>query len=168
MKTTSVKTANEVRLRLTEVGGSLSRELGFGRVGGQILMYLYLWNGDCALDQLCESLRLSKAAVSIAVRQLETLGLVRRAWKSGDRKSYYRSADHIGTALRQGLLNLIRRKLDLVGRELNEAEEALKASGEAEAKEVDFLKARVKRAKVLRSRAEKVLGSPLLGLLTRS
>ena len=168
MKTLFSKPADEVRLRLAMVGGGLSQELGFGRVGGQILMYLYLWDGNCALDQLCADLRLSKAAVSIAVRQLETLGLVRRTWKSGDRKSYYRSADHIGTALRRGLLALIQRKLELVGREFDEAEEALKASGGVVDKEIDFLKARVKRANVLRNRVKKVLGSPLLGLLTRS
>ena len=168
MKTTSSHTAEGVRLRLAEVGGSLSQELGFGRAGGQILMYLYLWEGDCALDQLCVDLHLSKAAVSIAVRQLETLGLVRRAWKAGDRKSYYRSADHIGTALRRGLLALTQRKLELVGREFDEAEEVMKVSGGAGSKEITFLKARVKRANVLRNRVEKVLGSPLLGLLTRS
>ena len=157
-----------MRLRLAEVGGGLSQELGFGRVGGQILMYLYLWDGDCALDQLCADLHLSKAAVSIAVRQLETLGLVRRTWKPGDRKSYYRSADNIGTALRRGLLGLVQRKMELVGRELESAASVLNASGRAADADVDFLKARVKRASVLRGRAQKVLGSPLLGLLTRS
>lgn len=157
-----------MRLRLAEVGGGLSQELGFGRVGGQILMYLYLWDGDCALDQLCADLHLSKAAVSIAVRQLEALGLVRRTWKAGDRKSYYRSADNIGTALRRGLLSLVQRKMELVGRELESAAEVLNASGRASDADVDFLKARVKRASVLRNRAQKVLGSPLLGLLTRS
>ena len=168
MKTTSSKTADKVRLRLAEVGGSLSQELGFGRVGGQILMYLYLWSGDCALDQLCDDLRLSKAAVSIAARQLETLGLVRRAWRSGDRKRYYRTADNIGTALRKGLLDLVRRKLALVGMELEQTETLLNAVDSGVDNDLVFLKARVKRAKVLRNRVEKVLGSPLLSLLTRS
>jgi len=157
-----------VRIRLAEVGGGLSQELGFGRLGGQILMFLYLWDGDCALDQLCADLHLSKAAVSIAVRQLETLGLVRRTWKPGDRKSYYRSADNIGTALRRGLLSLIQRRMELIGRELDEAGKVLNASGRGAEGDIEFLKARVKRASVLRNRAEKVLGSPLLGLLTRS
>ena len=168
MKNVVKRTAGEVRIRLSEVGAGLSQELGFGRVGGQLLMYLYLWDGDCALDQLCSDLRLSKAAVSIAVRQLETLGFVRRVWKPGDRRSYYRSADNIGTALRRGLFSLVQRKMQLVGRELDEAEKVLKACGGAVDKESDFLKTRIKRARILRNRVGKVLGSPLLGLLTRS
>ena len=115
-----------MRIRLAEVGGGLSQELGFGRLGGQILMFLYLWDGDCALDQLCADLHLSKAAVSIAARQLESLGLLRRSWKSGDRKTYYRTADDIATALHQGLLILIRNKMGLLATELKQAETDLK------------------------------------------
>ena len=62
------KIAFEIRARLVETGGRTSQDLG-----------------------------LSKASVSVAVRQLENLGLLRRTWKKGDRKNYYRTADEIGS-----------------------------------------------------------------------
>ncbi len=167
MKKNTPSSLQDVRLGLADTGGRIAQDLGFGRVGGQILMYLYLWDGDCALDQLCYELGHSKAAVSVAARQLESLGLVRRVWKQGDRRRYYRSADNIGVALRQGLIDLVRRKLDLVGAELDRAEDVLATAAEADPHDTLFLKARVKRANVLRSRAGKALDSPLVSLLTR-
>ena len=168
MKSTPQQLAHAARLRLVEVGGRTAQDLGLGRILGQVLVYLYLWDGECSLDQLETDLGLSKAAVSVTARQLENLGLVRRVWKTGDRKRYYRTADNIGTALQQGLLALIRRKIDGVATELDAVHTLLAAqSGDGHA-ELKFLAARVKRAKVLRDGAAKVLGSPLLRLLVPS
>ncbi len=156
-----------MRARLVEVGGRTSQDLGLGRIVGQMLVYLYLWNGECSLDQIGADLGLSKAAVSIAARQLESLGLIRRVWKQGDRKSYYRTADDIGTALRQGLLALVGRKMEAAAVELDRVHELLGNRGRAGNGDSDlnFLAGRVKRAKVLRDRAAKVIRSPLLRLL---
>ena len=138
----------------------------FGRIVGQMLVYLYLWDGDCSLDQIGEELGLSKAAVSIAARQLENLGLIRRTWKQGDRRKYYRTVENIGVALRQGLLSLVRNKMEALAGELDSAYATIEAGtqGEGDA-ELRFLTARVRRAKVLRDRMVSVLGSPLLKLL---
>ena len=168
MKTQQSTLAREVRARLVEAGGRTAQDLGLGRITGQILVWLYLCDGDGSLDTLAAELGLSKAAVSVAARQLEGLGMVRRVWKQGDRRSYYRTVDNIGMALRQGLLALVQRKMDAVGAELDEAHRALAAArphnGDADLK---FLAGRVDRAKVLRDRGAKVLGSPLLAWLAR-
>ena len=75
-----------IKSSLIETGGRTSQELGMGRMVGQILVYLYLSDGDCSLDQIGEDLELSKASVSIAARQLEKIGLIKRSWQKGDRK----------------------------------------------------------------------------------
>ena len=169
MKTEEINLAADIRLRLVEVGGRTSQDLGLGRILGQMLVYLYLWDGECSLDQIGDELGLSKAAVSIAARQLESLGLVRRVWKRGDRRSYYRTADDLGSALQQGLLGLIRRKMDSAAIELDQSNQLLIESGAAENgdPELRFLAGRVKRAKVLRDRVAKILGSRILQLLVR-
>ena len=69
--------AQEARSRLIETGGRTSQDLGLGRIVGQILVYLYLTDGDCSLDKIGADLDLSKASVSIAARQLESLWLLR-------------------------------------------------------------------------------------------
>lgn len=160
------KAIQDVRRRLTEVGGRTAQDLGLGRVVGQILVHLYLMQAECSLDDLARDLGLSKAAVSIAARQLESLGLLRRSWKQGDRKTYYRTADDIATALHQGLLILIRNKMGLLAAELRDAENQLKLSGD-DAESV-FVLGRVRRAQKLRDTAMAVLENPMVKLLTRA
>lgn len=154
-----------VRKRLTEVGGKTAQDLGLGRIVGQILVHLYLLPGEQSLDDIARELGLSKAAVSIAARQLESLGLLRRSWKAGDRKTYYRTADDIATALHQGLLMLVRNKMGLLAEELRQAEDALATLGNGPGH--DFVRGRVKRARKLRDTAMSVLENPVVKLLTR-
>lgn len=154
-----------VRKRLTEVGGRTAQDLGLGRIVGQILVHLYLTPVEQSLDDIAKDLELSKAAVSIAARQLESLGLLRRSWKSGDRKTYYRTADDIASALHQGLLMMVRNKMSLLATELQQAEADLKPAGSDA--ETEFILGRVKRARKLRDTAMSVLENPLVKLLTR-
>lgn len=157
---------DQVRKRLTEVGGRTTQDLGLGRIVGQILVHLYLSPGERPLEEIASELGLSKAAVSIAARQLESLGLLRRSWKAGDRKTYYRTADDIATALHQGLLILVRNKMGLLAEELKQAESDLKAPhGGSDA---EFMLGRVKRARKLRDTAMSVLENPVVKLLTKT
>ena len=156
---------NSVRRRLTEVGGRTAQDLGLGRIVGQVLVHLYLTSAEQSLEDIAKDLELSKAAVSIAARQLESLGLLRRSWKSGDRKTYYRTADDIASALHQGLLMMVRNKMSLLATELQQAETELK--GGETGSEAEFILGRVKRARKLRDTAMSVLENPLVKLLTR-
>jgi DNA-binding transcriptional regulator GbsR (MarR family) len=156
-----------VKMRLVEAGGRTSQDLGLGRIVGQILACLYLTDGELSLDDIGGDLGISKAAVSVAVRQLESLALVRRVWKKGDRRNYYRTAEDVGAALRNGLLALLRQKIAATSLELDNAAEALKSGGRDRSPETEFLYGRVKRARELCERASKVVESPLLKLFTR-
>ena len=163
------KIAFEIRTRLVEVGGRTSQDLGLGRIVGQILVYLYLRDGDCSLDKIGEDLGLSKASVSVAVRQLENLGLLRRTWKKGDRKNYYRTADEIGTALQNGLFTFVRQKMQAVGTELNYVNEMFEKEDVSSNTDTDtqFLHNRIKRAKLLHDQVSQVLESPLMKKLIK-
>ncbi len=157
------------RTRLVETGGRTSHDLGLGRIVGQVLVYLYLQPTECSLDALEQDLGLSKASVSVAARQLESLGLVSRVWVKGERKKYYRSAENIASALQQGLLSTVRQKVEFFGGELDTSMELLDtASEQLETKDLEFLKQRVNRASKLQKRLNKVLGNPLVRLLTKS
>ncbi|MFH0785366.1 MAG: hypothetical protein V2B20_25900 [Pseudomonadota bacterium] len=161
------KKLQEARMRLIETGGRTSQDLGTGRIVGQILIYLYLRQDESSLDGIAEDLGLSKASVSIAVRQLEQLGLARKVWKSGDKRNYYKSAENIGKALQQGLLALVRQKIQLFGDELESSLEQIQEIPENSPVKEDiiFLKQRIVRAKKLQSGLERVLGNPLVSLL---
>lgn len=165
MNATDTGAVVEVRRHLIEIGGAVAQDFGLGRVVGQVLTYLYLRDCPCSLDDLVADLGLSKAAVSISARQLETLGMVRRVWQPGDRRLYYRTADNIAVALREGLLTLLRQKLQAVHGELNAAAGML-PPGDVD-KDLVFMRSRVERMRTLTGRMERLLGSPLLKLLTK-
>jgi DNA-binding transcriptional regulator GbsR (MarR family) len=158
------------RKRLVEAGGQMSQDLGLGRIVGQILVHLYLHQGERSLDEIGEELGLSKAAVSIAARQLEGMGLLRRSWRPGDRRNYYRTADNIAAALQQGLLRFVSQKMQAIGSELDHVHALLaeEADGAKTDPETQFLCQRVKRAKLLRERAEKLLRNPLLKMFLKA
>lgn len=157
----------EARTRLIVAGGRASQDLGTGRIVGQVLVYLYLQASECSLDTIAEDLGLSKASVSIAVRQLEQFGMAHKVWKSGDKRNYYKSAENIAKALQQGLLSLVRQKVEHFGGELQSSLDLLDAfPEEATNDEVAFLRQRIQRAKKLQTNFERVLNNPLVNFLT--
>lgn len=154
-----------IRRHLAEVGGRTAHDLGLGRIVGQILVHLYLSPAEQSLEVIAKDLGLSKAAISIAARQLENMGLLRRSWKPGDRRTYYRTADDIATALHQGLLILVRNKMELLATELSQAEATLKSVNADP--DTEFVLGRVRRARKLREKAMAVLENPVIKLLTK-
>lgn len=157
-------------MRLVEIGGKTSQDLGAGRIVGQILVFLYLQERECSLDTIGEELGLSKASVSIAVRQLEKLGLARKVWKAGDKRNYFKSADNIGYALQQGVLSLVRQKVQLFGGELDSTLNIVRniPEGSKDSDEVAFLTQRIERAKKLQNGLDRILENPLVNLLTKA
>lgn len=158
----------DIRRKLADLGGTTAQELGLGRVVGQVLIYLYLTPDDCPMDRMEEDLHLSKAAISIATRHLEHLGLIRRVLVPGERRKFYRTADNIDSALQQGVMSIVRRKLEATGEALDDALAAIDAGGRAgDETEAAFLAARIRRARLLRNRFARLLNHPVLRLLIR-
>jgi DNA-binding transcriptional regulator GbsR (MarR family) len=167
MKTELESPATEARRKLEELGGRTAQDLGLGRIVGQLLVYLYFQPKECSLDQIETDLGLSKAAVSVAARQLDMLGLVKRVWVAGDKRSYYKSADNIATALGNGLLSMLRRRLEYIDNEFRQISDELATGLADDPKDTDltFISNRVQRAQVLQSRLLKLLNSPIMKLL---
>jgi DNA-binding transcriptional regulator GbsR (MarR family) len=159
-------TAQQVRTNLVELGGRTAQDLGFSRIAGQILISLYLTDGDCPLQQIEEDLGHSKASVSIAARQLESMGLLKRCWHQGDRRCFYRTADNLGEVFREGMVSVLRRKLDQAGVELTDSLAKLEQVSDKEG-EIAFLSGRVNRAKSLRDRTHRLLNSRIVKYFIR-
>jgi DNA-binding transcriptional regulator GbsR (MarR family) len=162
--------SDEIRLKLVDTGGRLAQDIGMSRIVGQVVVYLYLIDGDCSMDKIEKDLGLSKAAVSIAARQLETLGLIKRTWKRGDRKTYYRTAENIAQAFQQGLNVFLKQKMQSINIELDSAigsldSEIKTGSGDADIK---FLEKRLKRTSQLRDKFIGIIDSPLLKFFLNS
>jgi DNA-binding transcriptional regulator GbsR (MarR family) len=79
--------------RFIERAGMLWEKDGFPRIAGRIFGLALLTEGPLSLDELAESLGVSKASISTDTRLLERMGLLERVTKPGDRKDYYQSTD---------------------------------------------------------------------------
>ncbi len=62
---------------------------GLPRIAGRLFGLLFLQSGECSLDEMAESLGVSKASVSTDIRRLERMGFVERIGRPGDRRDYY-------------------------------------------------------------------------------
>jgi DNA-binding transcriptional regulator GbsR (MarR family) len=63
---------------------------GLPRSAGRIFGLLLLTDGAHSLDELAETLRVSKASVSVNARMLEQCGMLERTSEPGDRRDFYR------------------------------------------------------------------------------
>jgi len=74
---------------LVQALGRQSSFWGLGKTAGEIYGALYLSSGPLSLEEVAARLELTKGNISIAVRQLEQLGMVRRSWQKGDRRVFF-------------------------------------------------------------------------------
>ncbi|MBI2862993.1 MAG: hypothetical protein HYX94_00320 [Chloroflexi bacterium] len=79
----------EAREGLIQSLGRVSAFWGFSKIVGQLYGLLYLSPAPLSLDDMAVALGASKGNVSINVRLLERLGMVRKVWQRGERKDYY-------------------------------------------------------------------------------
>jgi len=96
--------------------GQLSDYFGYNRVMGKMYGALLLNPGPMSLDDLLTHLDISKASVSMNMRTLENMGIVREVWVRGDRRKYYEAEPDFWKILTNVLGS----------RELREVNEALK------------------------------------------
>lgn len=95
--------------------GKLAEYFGFNKVMGQLYGALLLSPEPLSLDDLANTLQKSKANVSVSMRTLEHMGVVREVWVRGERRKFYEAE----TDFWKIVINV------LSSRELRELEHAL-------------------------------------------
>jgi len=83
------------RARLVESLARQFEEDGLPRIAGRILGWLLFSAEARSLDELVETLGVSKASVSMNARLLERVGVILRETRPGDRRDFYRVADDL-------------------------------------------------------------------------
>lgn len=160
MKTSS-NPVSEALWQMVEAGGRTAETFGVSRLLGQIYTLLYLKDQPLALDELVTELDVSKASVSIACRQLNTFGAVRRITQKGDRRDYYEAVQDFRSLLHDGLLPSIEKKLASAGRQIDQCRQLLTVGGD-HVPEADRLLARLEEAEERRRRISELLSNPLV------
>ena len=112
---------HEAAERFIERMGFLLETEGMPRISGRILGFLMLEEGAFSLDELADSLQVSKASVSTNARLLEQHGLLERTGSPGDRRDFYR----LGNDPWDRMLQVGARKWEAARQMFTESEAAL-------------------------------------------
>lgn len=94
---------------------------GFPRIAGRIMGFLLLNEGPFTLDELADQLQISKTSASTNARLLEQHGVIERVVKTGDRRDFYRLAEHHW----ERMFDVVRKKLQRFQTMLDETIDAL-------------------------------------------
>jgi DNA-binding transcriptional regulator GbsR (MarR family) len=128
--------AGEIREGLMEAMGRITSFWGFSKIMGQLYGLLYLSPKPLTLDEMAESLSISKGNVSINIRALERWNMVKTVWVKGDRKDYYEAETDFWKIVKGVLREREKKEFDLaldsVSKLLKKTEEAQKASKNVE------------------------------------
>ncbi|RDV39647.1 hypothetical protein DV096_03530 [Bradymonadaceae bacterium TMQ3] len=83
---------NDAEIEFIERFGLLFEEDGAPRIAGRIFGLALIEDRALTLDDMAESLQVSKASISTNTRLLDGMGLLERTTVPGDRHTYYRLA----------------------------------------------------------------------------
>ncbi len=148
---------------IIEAGGRTVQSFGLNRLFGQIYALLYMNPEPLSLDSISAQLGVSKASISIACRQLESWGALRRVWQKGDRRDYYVAENDFRAVINNGLISSLNKKLDSARVQLERSLELLeRGRGRGDDERVLFLKQRLKEAEKFRSRINRLLNNPVV------
>jgi len=107
--------------RFIDAAGNTTHSFGLGKLIGRLFALLYLSPEPLCLDQIAVRLGISKASVSITVRQLASWHAVRKVEDTNDRRDFYEAELQFGVILRNGLLPGVQKKLRSAGLQIDRA-----------------------------------------------
>src|SRR5512141_2842026 len=125
-------TVHDLQHGTMETMGKITSFWGFSKIMGQLYGLLYLSPKPLTLDEMAESLSISKGNVSINIRALERWNMVKTVWVKGDRKDYYEAKTDFWKIVKEVLEEREKKEIDLahdsVTKLIKKTEEAQKAS----------------------------------------
>ncbi len=131
--------------------GQLSSYFGYNKVMGKMYGALLLTPAPMSLDDLMAHLDVSKASVSMNMRTLENMGMVREVWVRGDRRKYYEAELDLWRILTNVLgsreLRDVNTALDVLETNMDHLRETMSAMSESDQKLAAFYIDRIDQMK---------------------
>lgn len=159
------------RSKFIEAGGSTTQSFGLGRLVGQIYALLYLSPAPICLEEIASQLGVSKASISITVRQMERWAAVHKVWVKGDRRDFYEAETDFRKIFRDGFLETLQKKLHTAGRHLEQVETHAKQSllqptaVTTDSADVKTITERLERARKFQRQLSGLIDNPLVNRL---
>ncbi len=140
--------------------GYLTSTVGLSRVIGQLYAILFLSNEPLCLDDMAETLKISKGSASVNVRELEKLGVVRKVWVKGSRKDFYQAELDLEKLMKNGIVAGAKRRMDMVLETVDTTEglvKKAKGANEEEKKTAELYLKRLQSVKEIHKFAQEML-----------
>ena len=115
--------------------GYLVSTVGLNRVIGQLYAMLFLSNEPLCLDDMAETLGISKGNASVNIRELEKLGVVRKVWVKGSRRDFYEAELDLEKMIKSGIVAAVKRRMDMILETVNTTENLVKRAKEMDREE---------------------------------
>ena len=158
--------------------GQLADYFGYNRVMGKMYGALLLSPSAMSLDDLMNHLDISKASVSMNMRTLENMGIVREVWVRGDRRKYYEAEPDIWKIITNVLgsreLREVNQALSVLETNVDQLSAATQSMSDEERKLAEFYLQRIDQVRAFFRFAKLVLTSileredkPNIGNITR-
>lgn len=108
--------------------GRLARFFGFSEVMGHLYGTLLLSPVPLSLDDLGDTLEISKGSVSMNMRDLERWGMAKEVWVRGERRKFYKAESDMWEVIRSVLGRREQREVQLALQVLGESIGKLQAT----------------------------------------
>ena len=145
--------------------GQLADYFGYNKVMGKMYGALLLSPEAMSLDDIMAHLDVSKASVSMNMRMLENMGMVREVWVRGDRRKFYEAEADLWTILTNVLgsreLRDVNQALNVLENNINDLRESAAAMSAEEQRLAMFYIQRIDNMKDFFRFAKLVLTSIL-------
>ncbi|NIM20168.1 MAG: hypothetical protein GTO51_08040 [Candidatus Latescibacteria bacterium] len=92
--------------------GRMASAWGMSKVMAEIYALLYLSSRPLSLEDMSEKLKTSRSNISLNVRSLQDLGVVRKVVIRGDRRDFYTGEDDIAKVAKRLVAEKKKRELD--------------------------------------------------------
>jgi DNA-binding transcriptional regulator GbsR (MarR family) len=142
--------------QFVDLGGRSAQRLGLPRSLGMIYAALYLSPEPLGLQDLMDQLHISKGGASMGVRQLETLGAVRKVWQKGDRKDFYEAVTDFSAVARHLFTVIIKPRIASSGSQLQDMR-ARTESGVKNSERIRFMRDRIAKLESAQKKIQKLL-----------
>ncbi len=97
-----------------EIMGNFGGKFGLNRALSQVYALLYWKEIPLSLEEISNILKMSKGNVSINIRKLEEWGSVRKIWKRGSNRHYYKANRNIEDFLPQRMRETLVKRIDIL------------------------------------------------------
>ena len=108
--------------------GRRARFFGFSEVMGHLYGTLLLSPQPLSLDDLGDTLEISKGSVSMNMRDLERWGMAKEVWVRGERRKFYKAESDMWEVIRSVLGRREQREVQLALQVLGESVQKLQAA----------------------------------------